>query len=49
MAGSDFYKRTEKAQDKYAPETADSKTMVLSISDFGNGAWAWGGEDMAQL
>ena len=28
MAGSDFYKRTEKAQDNYVPETADSKTMV---------------------
>jgi len=28
MAGSDFHKRTEKAQDKYVPETADSKTMV---------------------
>lgn len=28
MAGSDFYKRTERIQDKYAPETADSKTMV---------------------
>lgn len=25
------------------------RLMVLSISDFGNGAWAWGGEDMAQL
>jgi alpha-galactosidase len=23
--------------------------MVLSISDFGNGAWTWGGEEMAQL
>ena len=28
MAGSDYHKRTEKAQDKYIPETADSKTMV---------------------
>ena len=28
MAGSDFYKRTERIQDKYAPETADRKTMV---------------------
>jgi sucrose-6-phosphate hydrolase SacC (GH32 family) len=28
MAGSDFHKRTEKAQDKYIPETTDSKTMV---------------------
>jgi beta-fructofuranosidase len=28
MAGSDYYKRTERAQDKYTPETADSKTMV---------------------
>jgi len=28
MAGSDFHKRTEKAQDNYMPETADSKTMV---------------------
>ncbi len=28
MAGSDFHKRTEKAQNKYIPETADSKTMV---------------------
>jgi len=28
MAGSDYYKRTERNQDKYAPETADSKTMV---------------------
>lgn len=28
MAGSDFYKRTDRAQDKYAPETADSRTMV---------------------
>jgi alpha-galactosidase len=25
------------------------RPMVLSISDFGNGAWAWGGEEMAQL
>jgi len=28
MAGSNNYKRTEKVQNKYAPETADSKTMV---------------------
>ncbi|MGB2864906.1 MAG: LamG-like jellyroll fold domain-containing protein, partial [Sedimentisphaerales bacterium] len=28
MAGSDYHKRTQKAQDKYIPETADSKTMV---------------------
>ncbi len=28
MAGSDFHKRTEKAQDKYVAETADNKTMV---------------------
>ena len=28
MAGSDYHKRTEKAQDEYIPETADSKTMV---------------------
>lgn len=28
MAGSDYHKRTEKAQDKYVRETADSKTMV---------------------
>ena len=28
MAGSDYHKRTEKAQDKYIPETADGKTMV---------------------
>ncbi|MHC4463874.1 MAG: GH32 C-terminal domain-containing protein [Planctomycetota bacterium] len=28
MAGSDYHKRTEKAQDKYIRETADSKTMV---------------------
>ena len=28
MAGSNFYRRTERAQDNYAPETADSKTMV---------------------
>ncbi|MHC4150602.1 MAG: NPCBM/NEW2 domain-containing protein [Planctomycetota bacterium] len=25
------------------------RPMVLSISDFGNGAWAWGGEEMSQL
>jgi alpha-galactosidase len=25
------------------------RPMVLSISDFGNGAWAWDGKDMAQL
>jgi len=29
--------------------TETGRPMVLSISDFGNGAWAWGGEDMAQL
>ncbi|UCG48485.1 MAG: GH32 C-terminal domain-containing protein [Phycisphaerales bacterium] len=28
MAGSDYHKRTERAQDKYARETADNKTMV---------------------
>ena len=28
MAGSDYHKRTERNQDKYVPETADSKTMV---------------------
>ena len=28
MAGSDYHKRTERAQDNYAPETADGKTMV---------------------
>ena len=28
MAGSDHYKRTEKVQDKYVRETADSKTIV---------------------
>nr|MBC8216918.1 hypothetical protein [Planctomycetota bacterium] len=28
MAGSDYHKRTERAQEKYAAETADSKTMV---------------------
>jgi len=28
MAGSDYHKRTEKAQDKYTRETAGSKTMV---------------------
>ena len=28
MAGSDHFKRTEKVQDKYVSETADSKTMV---------------------
>jgi len=28
MAGSDYHKRTERAQDKYVRETADSKTMV---------------------
>ncbi len=28
MAGSNYHKRTERAQDKYAPETADNKTMV---------------------
>ena len=25
------------------------RPIVLSISDFGNGAWAWGGKDTAQL
>jgi len=25
------------------------RAIVLSISDFGNGAWAWDGKDMAQL
>jgi len=29
--------------------TETGRPMVLSISDFGNGAWAWGGESMAQL
>ena len=29
--------------------TETGRPMVLSISDFGNGAWAWGGEDIAQL
>ncbi|MHC5077299.1 MAG: NPCBM/NEW2 domain-containing protein [Planctomycetota bacterium] len=29
--------------------TSTGRPMVLSISDFGNGAWAWGGEEMAQL
>jgi len=28
MAGSDYHKRTQRAQDDYAPETADDKTMV---------------------
>ncbi|MHC4564866.1 MAG: LamG-like jellyroll fold domain-containing protein, partial [Planctomycetota bacterium] len=28
MAGSDYHRRTQKSQDKYAPETADGKTMV---------------------
>jgi sucrose-6-phosphate hydrolase SacC (GH32 family) len=28
MAGSDFFRRTEKSQDKYIPETANNKTMV---------------------
>ncbi len=28
---------------------ATGRPMVLSISDFGNGAWAWGGEKYAQL
>jgi len=28
MAGSNFYRRTEKAQEKYARETADNKTIV---------------------
>ncbi len=32
---------------KFINETG--RPMVLSISDFGNGAWAWGGEDAAQL
>ena len=25
------------------------RQMILSISDFGNGAWAWGGENIGQL
>ena len=29
--------------------TKTGRPIVLSISDFGNGAWAWGGKDMAQL
>lgn len=29
--------------------TKTGRPMVLSISDFGNGAWTWGGEEMAQL
>ncbi len=29
--------------------TQAGRPMVLSISDFGNGAWAWGGEETAQL
>ena len=29
--------------------TETGRPMVLSISDFGNGAWAWGGENIAQL
>ncbi len=28
MAGSNFHRRTNRAQDRYAPETADGKTMV---------------------
>jgi alpha-galactosidase len=28
---------------------ATGRPMVLSISDFGNGAWAWGGKESAQL
>jgi len=28
MAGSNYHRRTQKAQDNYVPETADSKTMV---------------------
>ena len=28
---------------------AAGRPMVLSISDFGNGAWAWGGKESAQL
>ena len=29
--------------------TNTGRPIVLSISDFGNGAWAWGGEETAQL
>jgi hypothetical protein len=29
--------------------TKTGRPMVLSISDFGNGAWAWGGKEYAQL
>ena len=29
--------------------TKTGRPIVLSISDFGNGAWAWGGKDTAQL
>ena len=32
---------------KYIEETG--RPMVLSISDFGNGAWVWGGQESAQL
>ncbi len=32
---------------KYIRESG--RPMVLSISDFGNAAWAWGGKDSAQL
>ena len=32
---------------KYIEETG--RPIVLSISDFGNAAWAWGGKDSAQL
>jgi hypothetical protein len=28
---------------------ATGRPMVLSISDFGNGAWAWGGKESSQL
>ncbi len=28
---------------------SSGRSMVLSISDFGNGAWAWGGKKYAQL
>ena len=29
--------------------TRTGRLMILSISDFGNGAWAWGGDQWAQL
>ena len=32
---------------KYIEETG--RRMVLSISDFGNGAWVWGGKETSQL